>query len=245
MSERRTRRFATAFVALVAFVAFVVPAGVAGAHTAAPKLPPPSAFVARVDNPYFPLTPGTTLVYKGSSDGRHARDQFSVLGRTTVIAGVRCTVVHDRLFLDGRLAEDTYDWYAQDRHGTVWYFGEATSELDERGDVVSTEGSWKAGVDGARPGIFMPATPHVGARYQQEFAAGQAEDRFAITSLHARVRVPYGTFRHALRTKEWTPLEPGVVSEKYYVRGIGTVREADVRGGDEQLDLVRVHAPTR
>jgi hypothetical protein len=193
----------------------------------------------RINNRYYPLVPETRLVYKGFKDGQPAVDLFDVTEGTKVINKVRCRAIHDRLFLRGRLVEDTVDWFAQDRAGTVWYFGEATRELDGHGHVISTEGSWRAGVDGARQGVFMPAHPRVGAVFQQEFAKS-AQDRFQILSLRASVRVPFGTFRHALKTKETTPLEPGVVSDKYFVKGIGTVREVDVRGGDEQLDLVNI-----
>jgi hypothetical protein len=210
-----------------------------GASAAAPA-PEPRSFVDRVDNPYFPLTPGTTSTYRGSKDGHRAVDIVAVTERIKVIDGVRCVEVLDRLYLDGILAETTRDWYAQDVAGTVWYFGEATKELDARGRVVSTEGSWQAGDNGARAGIFMPAHPQVGQRFQQEHANGVAEDHFQILSVAARVTVPLGHFASTILTKEWTPLEPGVIDHKSYALGIGLVREASVRGGAELLDLVRV-----
>ncbi|MFL5817559.1 MAG: hypothetical protein ACJ76L_08155 [Conexibacter sp.] len=200
-------------------------------------------FDAHVDNPWFPLEPGTTYVYRGSKDGRSARDVFAVTHRTERIDGARCVVVHDRLYLRGRLAERTTDYYAQDRNGTVWYFGEQTAELDAHGHVTSSEGTWRAGVDGARAGIYMPAHPRVGERHRQELYPGHAEDRFQVVARDARVTVPYGTFDHALRTKEWTPLEPGVLDAKYYVRGIGQVAERTVRGGSERAVLVDVVRP--
>jgi hypothetical protein len=198
------------------------------------------SFTAKVDNPWFPLRPGTTYVYRGGKDGKPARDVFAVTRRTRVVGGVRCVVVHDRLYLRGRLAERTSDYYAQDAGGTVWYFGEDTAELGPGGDVTSTEGTWHAGVDGARAGIFMPAHPRVGERHRQEFLRGHAEDHFQVVSLDARVAVPFGTFDHALRTREWTPLEPGVIDSKHYVRGIGEVAERTVRGGRERALLVRI-----
>jgi hypothetical protein len=160
------------------------------------------------------------------------------------IRGVPCAVVRDRAYLDGRLRESTTDWYSQDAHGTVWYFGEATAELDARGRVTSTEGSWRAGRDGAREGIFMPASPRVGPVFAQEHYPGHAEDRFRVLSRRASVAVPYGTFtRRALMTAEWTPLEPGVRDRKWYVRGIGEVKEATVKGGDERAELVAFRRP--
>src|SRR5262249_13671465 len=126
----------------------------------------------------------------------------------------------------------------------VWYFGEDTAELDEHGKVVTTEGTWRAGRDGARPGIYMPGDPTVGQTGRQEYLKGHAEDHFAVVSLRAVVRVPYTSSRRALLTKEWTPLEPGVLDHKYYVRGIGTVLEQTVRGGDERNELISVRRPS-
>ena len=136
--------------------------------------------------------------------------------------------------------EDTIDWYAQDRQGNVWYLGEATKELDRKDKVKSREGSWQAGVNGAEAGIFMPAHPKVGQTFRQEYYKGQAEDHFQVLSLNASIHVPYISTRHALKTREWSPLEPGVIDAKYYVRGIGTVHEATVKGGNERLELFSV-----
>lgn len=202
--------------------------------------PDPSEFVAHVDNPWFPLRPHTTYVYRGVKDGQPSRDVFKVTTRTRKIEGVRCTVVRDRLYLSGRLEERTVDWYAQDRDGNVWYFGEATAELRRDGSVRTTEGSWQAGVDGAIAGVFMPAHPHVGQAGRQELYEGHAEDHFRVLSLHARVQTPAVSSQRALLTREWTPLEPGVVDHKLFVRGIGNVREHTVQGGDELNVLVRI-----
>jgi hypothetical protein len=200
----------------------------------------PANFVRNVDNPWFPLKPGTTLTYTGVKDGKRARNVFQVTHRTEKIEGVRATVIRDRLYLDGKLGEDTTDWYAQDKRGDVVYLGESTRKLDANGRLTDTEGSWKTGVNGARPGIFMPAHPKVGQTFRQEFFKGHAEDHFKILSMRASVRVPALSSKHALKTEEWTPLEPDVISNKYYVRGIGTVREVDVKGSDEHLELVSV-----
>ncbi|MBI5106547.1 MAG: hypothetical protein HZB46_16445 [Solirubrobacterales bacterium] len=189
-------------------------------------------------NPWFPLVPGTRYVYEGIKDGKPARDVFTVTNATKTIQGVPCVVVQDRLYLGGRLHERTTDWYSQDAAGNVWYFGESTAELDAHGKVTSTEGSWTAGVDGARPGIFMPAHPRRGQSYRQEYYKGHAEDHFKIIGVLSGV-----TARHAqaaLLTREWTPLEPGVIDHKTYVRGIGTVLEQTVTGGDERSELVRI-----
>jgi len=203
----------------------------------------PGDFVARVDNPWFPLLPGTTFVYRGVKDGKTARDVVTVTHATRTIQGVRSTAVADRLYLAGRLEERTTDWYAQDRRGNVWYFGEATAELDRAGHVTSTEGSWLAGRNGAKAGIYMTARPTVGQSRLQEYYKGHAEDHFAVVSLRARVSVPYTTSNRVLLTKEWTPLEPGTLDHKYYVRGIGNVKEVTVKGPIERSELVSVHRP--
>ncbi|MFE2298978.1 hypothetical protein ACFXAW_12320 [Streptomyces sp. NPDC059445] len=193
--------------------------------------PAPRGFSATVDNPWFPLPPGRTLVYSGVKDGEKSTEYLTVTRETEKIIGIPCRVVEDRLYSGGTLHEATRDYYTQDASGDVWYFGEDTAELDAHGNMLSTEGTWRAGRDGARPGIFMPAHPVPGAGGQQEYYPGQAEDRFQVLDLSSRVSVPYRTFTGALRTKEWTALEPGVVDAKYYVKGIGTVKEVTVKGG--------------
>jgi len=227
---------------IAAAVLFVLAStGIAASAPAAG--PNPRDFVARVDNPWFPLLPGTTFVYRGVKDGKTARDVVTVTHATRTIQGVRSTAVADRLYLAGRLEERTTDWYAQDRRGNVWYFGEATGELDRAGHVTSTEGSWLAGRSGAKAGIYMTARPTVGQSRLQEYYKGHAEDHFAVVSLRARVSVPYTTSNRALLTKEWTPLEPGTLDHKYYVRGIGNVKEVTVKGPLERSELVSVHRP--
>ena len=195
-----------------------------------------SRFSARVDNPWFPLRPGTRYVYVGEKDGQPSRDVMTATHRVRTINGAPCVVVRDMLYLRGRLRERTTDWYSQDGKGRVWYFGEDTAELDKNGHVTSTEGSWLAGVDGARAGIFMPTRPRVGQSFRQEYYKGQAEDHFEVIGLFRAVTAPGRD--NALLTKEWTPLEPGVIDHKMYVRGIGTVLEQTQRGGNERGELV-------
>jgi hypothetical protein len=200
----------------------------------------PANFTATVDNAWFPLLPGTTFRYRGTKDGEPAVDVYAVTDRIQVIEGVPCRVVADRLFLSGKLAERTTDYYTQDLDGNVWYFGEDTAELDDNGKVLNTEGTWRAGTDGAQPGIYMEAAPVVGHSFAQEFYPGHAEDHFEVISVTAAVTVPYGSFRNVLRTKEWTPLEPDVIDRKEYVRGVGEVREITVKGPLEVPRLVSV-----
>jgi hypothetical protein len=200
----------------------------------------PADFSPSVTNPLFPLKPGRTLVYTGTKDEKNALNMVDTTSRTKVIDGVTTRVVEDRLYLDNVLEERTSDYYAQDRCGNVWYFGEDTATLDPHGHVISTDGSFRAGVDGAQPGVFMQAHPEVGRRFRQEWYQGQAEDTFKVLDLSARVTVPYGTFKHALKTQETTALEPAVVDNKYFAKGIGEVKELAVKGPLEKLELVEI-----
>jgi hypothetical protein len=151
-------------------------------------------------------------------------------------------VVRDTVTQDGHVVEDTLDSYAQDRDGSVWHFGEDSKELED-GKVVSTEGSWEAGKDGAEPGIVMKARPKIGDTYRQEYAKDGAEDRGEVLSTTEQVTVPYGSFKNVLKTQDDSPLEPDVVEHKYYARGVGFIREVMVEGGEGRLDLVSVDRP--
>jgi hypothetical protein len=204
-----------------------------------PKIDP-ADFSATVDNPMFPLTPGITLVYSGTKDGKQAIDLFAPSHQTLVIDGVTTRVVDDRGYLNGLLEERTKDYYAQDRCGNVWYFGEDTEELDKHGNVISREGSFHAGIDGAEPGVFMQAKPELGRRFRQEWYSGHAEDTFKAIDLSTPIKVPYGSFENALRTEEKTALERGVLDNKYYVEGIGEVEELAVKGPAERFVLVDI-----
>jgi hypothetical protein len=215
-------------------------AGLAAGAGARQPHPIFTAASARIDNPWFPLSPGTTYIFNGFKDGQRGRDELTVTHRAQMIDGVRCAVIVDRLYLAGRLAERTTDWYAQDRAGNVWYLGEATAQLDGTGRVKTTDGSFQAGRDGARRGIFMPAHPRVGQSFAQESYPAHAEDHVTITDLNGHVKTPAISSRHAMVTTETTPLEPGTVDRKIYVRGVGTVREETIKGGSERLVLVAI-----
>ena len=186
-------------------------------------------FTTTIDNEYFPLKPGTTFLYEGGTE----HSEMSVTSDTKMVMGVECVVVDHREWEGEKLIERTYDWFAQDNKGTVWYFGEDTKEY-ENGKVVSTKGSWEAGVDGAKAGIIMPADPKVGHSYHQEYYPGEAMDMARVLGLEASVTVPYGSFDEVLETKEWTPLQPGFSEKKYYVRGVGPL------GNPRDLALVDV-----
>ena len=230
MNTKNLIRTTALFLAVAALTAAAKPA------TASPSKH--MGFSARVTNPWYPLNPGSVYVYRGVKDGEPSREVMTVTRRTKTIDGAPCVLVSDLLYLRGRLEERTTDFYTQDAKGNVWYFGENTAELDRQGHVKNRSGTWRAGVDGARPGIFMFAHPRVGRSARQEYYKGQAEDHFQVLRLNATVRVTFGSSRHALLTKEWTPLEPGVIDHKYYVRGIGTVLERTAKGPLERNELV-------
>lgn len=198
----------------------------------------PANFVSRIDNPYFPLTPGTTFVYEGHTSQGLEHDEFSVTSKTKVILGVTCVEVRDTVRLDGKLAEDTFDWFAQDVEGNVWYFGENTHEL-EGGLITTIDGSFVAGVDGASPGIVMEAHPAIGDFYRQEFDLANAEDFAEVAGRPASVTVPFGTFSHCLKTKETTPLEPDLREDKFYCQGVGNMLTVDEVTG-EKTELIEV-----
>ncbi len=195
-------------------------------------------FSAVITNRYFPLVPGRTLVYtKQTSDGLE-RVQVTTLAATIDIDDIPCRQVRDTVTLDGELVEDTIDWYSEDEDGTVWYVGEIAQNYED-GLLTDLDGSWRAGEDGAEPGIQMLAPPTPGTVYRQEFAPGDAEDLARVLSTNEIVTVPAGVFTNCIRTEEWTPLSPGPTEWKYYAPGIGLVLEVDVQSG-ERLELVRI-----
>ena len=230
----------TPLVALLA-VALAAGCGSGDKPTTSSATAKRAGFSANVTNPWFPLRPGSVYRYRGVKDGEPSREVMRVTRRAKTVDGAPVVVVSDLLYIRGKLEERTEDWYSQDAKGNVWYFGERTAELDEHGNVTTTSGSWTAGVDGAKPGIFMFAHPRVGDSARQEYLKGEAEDHFQVIAIGVTAAVPFKTFKGALLTKEWTPLEPGVIDHKYYARGIGTVLEQTVKGGDERNELVSFH----
>jgi hypothetical protein len=167
----------------------------------------PANFVAVVDNPYMPLKPGTTFIYDGKTEKGNEHNEVYVSSETKVIMGVTCVVVKDKVMVDGALEEQTLDWYAQDKQGNVWYFGEDSKDYDKNGAVISTQGSWQGGVNGALPGIVMQAQPSVGQTYRQEYSKGEAEDWASVLSLTESLSVPTGSYKDMLMTNEWSALD--------------------------------------
>ena len=200
----------------------------------------PAEFTTEIDNPYWPMKPGSRWVYRETDpDGTRLRVTVTVTTKTKKIAnGVVARVVRDTVTEDGKLVEDTVDWYAQDKEGNIWYLGELTKEY-ENGKFTSTEGSFEAGVDGAQPGIVMPAKPKVGLAYRQEYYAGEAEDKAEIFSVGEQVEVPFGHFEDTVMTRDLNPLKPKILEYKFFARGVGPVLVIGVSGGDDREELVR------
>jgi hypothetical protein len=223
---RKTLAAATAAAALVL------------AAPAAAQAPDPADFTTKIDNPYWPMRPGSRWVYVEHEGGVTQRDVVTVTHRTRKLAGVTTRVVRDVVTQHGRVIEDTSDYYAQDREGTLWYFGERTVEIS-RGGKRSTEGSWLAGRDGAEAGIVIPAHPQVGMSYRQEYRKGVAEDEGRVLSLDEQVEVPFGHWRRTLMTKDFTRLEPRQLEHKFYARGVGPVLTLGLSGSVGREELIR------
>jgi hypothetical protein len=229
----------------------ILPAGIAVAGTCPIPLPQgsepveldPADFVDRIDNPYWPMAPGSIWVSRESDvAGNAVRVDVTVTTRTREILGIEATVVHDKVSDRGELIENTFDWYAQDECGNLWYLGENTKEY-ENGKVVTTEGSWEAGVNGAQAGVILPADPQVGMTYRQEYYAGEAEDAAEILSLDEQAHVPFGHFRDVLLTKDFTTLNRRVLEYKFYAKGVGPVLVLGISGGSDREDLIHFSAP--
>jgi hypothetical protein len=198
----------------------------------------PADFVATVDNPYFPLPPGTAFHFEGTADGAPQTDDAVVTDQQKTVLGIACTVVEDTVSEGGKAIERTFDWYAQDKARNVWYMGEASYER-HNGRFVRASDSWEAGVHGAQPGIIMPGNPQTGAVYRQEYLPPDALDQAHVVATDAHKEVKYGSFANVLVTDEWSPVEPQI-EQKSYVAGVGEIEEHVTAGGYEQFELVRV-----
>jgi hypothetical protein len=199
----------------------------------------PADFTTEIDNPWWPMKPGSRWVFRETdAEGSVAKVVVTVLDKTKMIAnGVEARIVHDQVSEDGEVKEDTFDWYAQDRDGNLWYLGEDTTEY-ENGKPKTKEGSWEAGVDGALAGIIMPADPQVGMTYREEYYKGHAEDGASIIGTDALANVPYGRFDHCVQTRNFSGIEPDVIEEKLYAEGVGVVLEITVSGGSDRAELL-------
>jgi hypothetical protein len=214
-------------------VAFFAGAGIVFAHspgfTDSFMFEECDGFSSVGDNPFFSLEPGFQLVLEGEEDGEEVRLVITVLDETKTIDGVKTRVVRERETADGELVEVSKNYFAIcNRDNSVVYFGEDVN-IYESGVVVSHEGSWRAGVNGAKPGIIMPGIQLLGARYMQEIAPGVALDRAETVSISEVVETPAGTFENCLKTKETTPLEPGAVEFKFYAPDIGLIQDGELK----------------
>lgn len=199
----------------------------------------PADFSVVVNNPYFTLKPGTIYTYKSRDDEGVELNKVTVTDKTKDVMGVTTRVVLDQVWFNGQLVEETYDWYAQDKDGNVWYFGEDSKE-HKKGEAVSTKGSWEAGVKGAQPGIVMQAHPQPGAPYRQEYLKGEAEDMGQVLSVQEIVKVPAGTYQNCIMTKDWSAIEAGNIEHKYYSKEVGNV-VLETEGNDKKrVELVEV-----
>jgi hypothetical protein len=214
-------------------------------HGDAPVRLDPGDFTTEIDNPYWPMKPGTRWTFRETDgEGGEAKVVVIVTGLTKKMAnGITARVVRDTVSEDGQIVEDTYDWYAQDADGNIWYLGEDTAEFED-GKVSSRAGSFQAGVDGALPGIAVPASPQPGMEYRQEYYKGEAEDSGRVLSTDELAEVPAGRYRDALLTKDFTPLEPDVLEYKLYAKGVGPVLILTASGGAGREELLSVDQVT-
>lgn len=232
--KKRKQMIVSGLILAVALAAAGVAHG-ASKSSSPPKIDP-ADFTNKVDNPFLPWKPGTHFHYKTSQPG--TRNPVAVTHRTTTIVGVKCVVVRDIVTQNGKPVERSLDWYAQDKRGNVWYFGEASSEFRHGHWVHNAADSWKSGVHGATPGILMEAHPRKGDVYRQENAPN-SKDRAKVLGYVGTVTVPFGTFHRVLETKEFTPLEPSI-DHDFYARGIGEIEEINVKGGEGKTKLVSI-----
>ena len=237
---KRTMALVAVAAILVSTIAWSAMArGTAGVPQTAPcTVLDPAGFVGTIDNPYYPLPVGRTLVYRGVRDGQTQVDRVTVTDMTKVIGGVTATVVRDVAKHGTTLLESTLDWFAQDAQGNVCYLGEDTKAYSN--GQVDTSGSWEAGVNGAVSGVIMEANPQIPDSYRQEFLVGEAEDTAWIVGRGGSLQVPFGTVHNVLTSLEHTALEPDVVDQKVYAPGIGIVLELALAGGQEVAKLVKV-----
>lgn len=197
----------------------------------------PNDFVSEINNKFFTLIPGTTFIYESQTEDGAERNEVNVTNNTKIVLGIQTVEVWDRVWLDDELIEETFDWYAQDNAGNVWYFGEDSKEY-ESGKIISTEGSWEAGIDGAKPGIIMQGEPNIGQPYRQEYYKGKAEDMAQIVAINEKVNIPFGTFDNCIKTKDWNTLVPGTVEFKYYCPQVGGVTLEVDQYGSNPVELI-------
>ena len=202
----------------------------------------PANFVDVIDNPYLPFQPGMSWAYEGEAEGETERTEVIVTGERRDIQGISATVVRDTVHVAGELVEDTYDWYAQDTAGNVWYLGEDSTSYEEDG-TTSKEGSWEYGVDGALPGIVMLGDPAPGDSYRQEYYPGEAEDLGEVLRVGDTKTIGLGEYTDVVVTEDWNPLDPETIDNKYYAPGVGLIYSEHTAGPAEFEELVELTTP--
>ncbi len=204
----------------------------------------PADFVAQIDNPYLPLFPGTKWVYEATlEDGTKERNEIEVLVEPRTVNSVSATVVYDVVYVDTVIVEATYDWYAQDKDGNVWYLGEAVDNYQD-GKLSDHAGSWEWGVKGALPGVIMWATPaeHLNEAYYQEYFVGEAEDQGQVLRVDEKITVPYASFENVVKTYDFSALDSDLQENKFYASGVGVIKEVDLKTGEEVV-LIEFSVP--
>ena len=197
----------------------------------------PGNFVSRVTNSFLPLTPGSTFRFRTETSKGSEIGEIEILKETKIVLGITCTVVKDRVYLNSQLMEDTYDWFAQDKNGNVWYMGEQVDNY-VNGVIDNHYGSWEAGIDGAEPGVMMAADPSPGLCYRQEHYLGQAEDQAEVVGNNQVITVPAGAFNNCIKIRETNPLDPSFLEYKYYASGVGLVKIEKIADPVEIEELV-------
>ena len=214
------------------------------------ELPPynpvidPANFVSEITNPYFPMKPGTVFKFEGTRDGVARRDEMTVTAETKVIMGVTTVVVRDVASSDTEIIEKTVDWYAQDKDGNVWYFGEDTAEY-ANGKVTNTDGTWMAGVDGALPGFIMIAAPKVGEGYRQEYRPGVAEDYAKVVKIDATAGGPSGKYTNVVVTEDTDLLDKAKFEHKWFAPGVGSIGTDGMVGGHHEIRTLKAILKTQ
>jgi hypothetical protein len=204
----------------------------------------PANFVSEITNPYFPMKPGTVFKFEGTRDGVARRDEMTVTDETKMIMGVKTIVVRDVASSDTEIVEKTVDWYAQDKDGNVWYFGEDTAEYAS-GKVTNTDGTWMAGVDGAIPGIIMMAKPTVGEGYRQEYRPGVAEDYAKVIKTDATAGGPSGQYENVVVTEDTDLLDKAKFEHKWFAPGIGPIGTDGMVGGHHEIRTLKAILKTQ
>jgi len=188
---------------------------------------------AQLTNPYFSFEVGKKYLYEGQTEDGLEHIEVELLTTTRNVMGITCAIIHDKVWVDGKLIEDTRDWYAQDNHGLVWYMGEDVDNYNSNGELINHNGAWQAGIDGAKPGIIMLADPQPGMQYRQEYYFNHAEDQAEVVATNIPLQIGFGIFEKCLQTKEWTELEKDVLEYKFYAPGFGVVKEMNVTDNEE------------